>query len=208
MATSNQMRVVLIGGSSNVGKSTLGQALAAKLGWDYRSTDKLARHPGFPWVGDDGLPRPADVLEHYCTLNVDELLADVLAHYKKNVIPQVNTLVRDYHSDPTLAGLVLEGSALWPEFVADLVDEAKVKALWLTASDSLFRDRIYSRSRFEQSSAAEKFLIQQFLDRTLLYNQSMRDELERLRFPVLEVESVRTPDELLNRSLAGLGLRD
>ncbi len=47
----NETRVILIGGSSHAGKSTLGQAIAAKLGWSYRSTDKLARHPGRPWVG-------------------------------------------------------------------------------------------------------------------------------------------------------------
>lgn len=41
-----QTRVILIGGSSHVGKSTLAQYQAAKLGWNYRSTDKLARHPG------------------------------------------------------------------------------------------------------------------------------------------------------------------
>ena len=42
-------RILLIGGTSHVGKSTLAQLLALKLGWNYRSTDKLARHPGRPW---------------------------------------------------------------------------------------------------------------------------------------------------------------
>jgi 2-phosphoglycerate kinase len=54
----NETRVILIGGSSHVGKSTLGQSLAAKLGWSYCSTDKLARHPGRPWVGANGKPIP------------------------------------------------------------------------------------------------------------------------------------------------------
>jgi hypothetical protein len=42
-------RVVLIGGTSNVGKSTLAQAVAERLGFEYLSTDGLARHPGRPW---------------------------------------------------------------------------------------------------------------------------------------------------------------
>ena len=41
-----ELRVILIGGSSHVGKSTLAQSLASKLGWRYISTDSLARHPG------------------------------------------------------------------------------------------------------------------------------------------------------------------
>ncbi|MEL7245323.1 MAG: 2-phosphoglycerate kinase, partial [Cyanobacteria bacterium J06573_2] len=45
----DKTRIILIGGSSHVGKSTLAQSLANKLNWNYISTDKLARHPGRPW---------------------------------------------------------------------------------------------------------------------------------------------------------------
>ena len=40
------IRVVLIGGTSNVGKSTVADEVAAKLGFERLSTDSLARHPG------------------------------------------------------------------------------------------------------------------------------------------------------------------
>lgn len=42
------MKVILIGGSSHAGKSTVAESLAAKLGWSYLSTDRLAAHPGLP----------------------------------------------------------------------------------------------------------------------------------------------------------------
>jgi 2-phosphoglycerate kinase len=45
----HRARVVLIGGTSNVGKSTVAQAVAERLGFEYLSTDELARHPGRPW---------------------------------------------------------------------------------------------------------------------------------------------------------------
>ena len=45
----SNLRVVLIGGSSHVGKSTLSEALAARMGWERLSTDSLALHPGRPW---------------------------------------------------------------------------------------------------------------------------------------------------------------
>jgi cytidylate kinase len=44
-----EYRLLLIGGSSHLGKTTLAQSLASYLGWNYCSTDKLARHPGRPW---------------------------------------------------------------------------------------------------------------------------------------------------------------
>ena len=74
----NQTRVLLIGGSSHVGKSTLGESLATKLGWSYHSTDKLARHPGRPWVGTNGKAIPEHVVQHYKTLSVEALFLALL----------------------------------------------------------------------------------------------------------------------------------
>ena len=43
------VNVVLIGGSSHAGKSTVSESLAATLGWEHLSTDRQAAHPGRPW---------------------------------------------------------------------------------------------------------------------------------------------------------------
>ena len=42
------IKLILIGGTSHTGKSTLARQLAEELGWNYLSTDQLARHPGRP----------------------------------------------------------------------------------------------------------------------------------------------------------------
>lgn len=197
----NETRVILIGGSSHVGKSTLGQSLAAKLGWSYCSTDKLARHPGHPWVGAIGKAIPKHVAEHYKTLSVDALFLDVLLHYEKKVLPQVEAIVHSHASDLSTECLILEDSALWPGFVANLVGENGVKAIWLTASDQLFSYRIFSESNFYNVGEDEKYLIQKFLERTLLYNKRMREKIERLEFKCIDVESVSMADELSNKCM-------
>ncbi|MGI8503134.1 MAG: 2-phosphoglycerate kinase [Hassallia sp.] len=197
----NETRVILIGGSSHAGKSTLGQALAAKLGWSYRSTDKLARHPGRPWVGADGKAIPEHVAEFYRELSVEALFLDVLSHYEKNVLPQVEVIVRSHASDLSTQCLILEGSALWPGFVANLVGSNGIKAIWLTARNQLFRNRIKRESNFCNVCKDEKHLIQKFLNRTLFYNKHMREEVERLGFMCIDVESVSTADELLNKCM-------
>ena len=51
------LKVILIGGSSHVGKSTVSESLAETLGWSHLSTDRLAAHPGRPWR-----PAPEKVL--------------------------------------------------------------------------------------------------------------------------------------------------
>lgn len=197
----NKTRVILIGGSSHVGKSTLALSLAAKLGWSYRSTDKLARHPGRPWVGANGNTIPEHVAQHYENLSVTALFDDVLSHYQKNVLPQVEAIVDSHASDLSMECLVLEGSALWPEFVANLVSVHGVKGIWLTASDQLFSDRILKVSNFYNRSKEEKFLIQKFLSRTILYNQRMREKVEHLGLISIDVESLLTAEELSKKCM-------
>ena len=97
----------------------------------------------------------------------------------------------------TPAGLVLEGSALWPGFVANLVNDNNcVRAVWLTAREQLFRTRIFTESNFDRVSNEEQYLIQKFLDRTLHYDRQMRAEIDRLGLMCVDVESISTAAEL------------
>ena len=107
------LRVILVGGSSHVGKSTLSGSLAAELGWTHVSSDTLARHPGRPWKPEPEKV-PDNVAEHYLSLSVDDLLRDVLCHYRVNVWPKVEAIVAPYSNDTSSAGVIVEGSALWP----------------------------------------------------------------------------------------------
>jgi 2-phosphoglycerate kinase len=201
----NQTRVILISGSSHVGKSTLGRSLAAKLGWNYLSTDTLARHPGRPWVNTKVKSIPEHVVQHYQTLSVEALFLDVLDHYQNNVLPQIEAMVHAHAFDLSRKCLVLEGSALWPKFVVNLVDKNTVKAIWLTASEEFFRSRILAESNLDNVSQDRQYLIQKFLARTLLYDQLMRDEVERLGFISIELESLSMTnsmtDELTKKCL-------
>lgn len=197
----NETRVILIGGSSHIGKSTLGQSFAMKLAWSYLSTDKLARHPGRPWLSAKVKAIPKHVAQHYANLSVDALFFDVLSHYKKNVLPQIQAIVHSHIIDLKKKCLILEGSALWPEFVTNLVGKNGIKAIWLTASDRFFSERIKRKSNYDNVSENEKYLIQKFLDRTLYYNRRMMEEIDRLRFICIDVETVSTLDELAKKCM-------
>jgi 2-phosphoglycerate kinase len=194
------LRVILIGGSSNVGKSTLAKSLADKLGWRCISTDSLARHPGRPWSA-----RPEfreHVAEHYLSLSVEELMEDVLRHYK-GMQPNIRSLISAHAADDSASRLIMEGSALWPEFIAALkVNNAA--AIWLTASNRLFEKRIYDASHMGTATATEKKAIQKFLARTLRYNEQMMEIVNRLGLTSIDVEST-APHELPNRCLELLG---
>ena len=195
-----QTRVILTGGSSHVGKSTLGKFLAKKQSWSYITTDSLARHPGRPWASTNSTVKD-HVAEHYRTLSIESLLTDVLSHYQINVLPQIKALVNYHICDLSIECLIIEGSALWPGFVADLVNKNSVRAIWLTGSDVFFRTRIFKESNFDRLDKDKQYLIQKFLDRTLLYNRRMQEEVKRLGLVNIDVESAATLDRLADRCL-------
>jgi 2-phosphoglycerate kinase len=198
---SEATRVALIGGTSHVGKSTTARALAARLGGGAISTDSLARHPGRPWPTPTWVV-PEHVAEHYRTLTPDELIASVLAHYGR-MWPMVREMIEARAADENAAPLVLEGSALWPAFVAELNLPA-VRAVWLTADDALLDARIRRESRFDAADPAGGQLIESFAARTRLYNATMLAQIRRLGLPLVEVTAAMSPDEVTDAVLAAL----
>lgn len=156
------VRVVLIGGTSHTGKSTVARAVAERLGFACRSTDTLARHPGRPWRTVEWEP-PPHVAEHYATLDVDELIRSVSDHYAR-LWPRIEELVVDGARGDG-PGLVLEGSALWPARVAGLMTVPGTRAVWLTADETVLRERMRASAHYPELSDQERHLVDKFLAR-------------------------------------------
>ncbi|MFI6014211.1 AAA family ATPase [Streptomyces sp. NPDC051243] len=165
------VRVVLIGGTSHTGKSTVARAAAERLGFDCRSTDKLARHPGRPWRTPEWEP-PPHVAEHYATLGVEELIKSVLDHYAR-LWPRIEELVAERATEDG-GGLVLEGSALWPSRVAGLTTVPSTRAVWLTADGAVLRERMRLSARYEELAGPERHLVDKFLARAERFQSLMR----------------------------------
>jgi 2-phosphoglycerate kinase len=178
-------RVILIGGSSHAGKSTLADQLAARPGWIASSTDHLGRHPGRPWRSA-GEAVPAHVAAYYLELSTEAQLADVLRYYE-TLRPAIEALVRRHAEDESLPRLVLEGSALWPEWVAALTAPG-VAAVWLTASPTQFEARILAESGHAFADARSRALIEAFLARTLAFDAILREAVGGLGAPMLQVD--------------------
>ncbi|HTA11695.1 MAG TPA: hypothetical protein VK836_24460 [Streptosporangiaceae bacterium] len=192
------LSVVVIGGTSNVGKSTLAQALARRLGWSCVSTDSLGRHPGRPWtVADRQIP--AHVAEHYLSLSIEELATAQLRHYAR-MWPVIRSLIATHAADHDDGGLILEGSGAWPDRVAEISDP-KVAAIWLTASPATVRGRIYSASRYAELADDAAILVDKFVGRSNLYNEVMLSAVRRLGLACVDVDDVCSPGALLERSL-------
>jgi 2-phosphoglycerate kinase len=173
-------RVVLIGGTSHTGKSTLARVLAAELGIDAMSTDKLGRHPGRPWP-QQGSEVPPHVAEYYGTLTLDEMMDSVLAHYR-GMASTIASLIAERHAQGE--NLVLEGSGVLPETVLDHAQDAH--ALWLVADDAVLRERILTESDYANAAPDGRHLIESFIVRSQAFNRLMREEAERYGLATLD----------------------
>ena len=196
MVEKSHTRILLIGGTSHVGKSTLGKAWAIKLDWDYISTDSLGKHPGRPWITVKNREIKEHVAQHYSTLSVEALLSDVLSHYQKNILPQVKAIIQT----ATFANkcLVIEGSALYPKFVHHFLEQ-QIDGIWLTASDRLLTARILRESNFYGVDKDAQYLITKFIARTLLYNQSLQEDILHLELKSIKLERDLKVEELTDR---------
>jgi len=188
------LKVILIGGSSNVGKSKVARALSEKLGWRCVSTDSLAKHPGRPWR-QSNKKVPDHVAEHYLSLKANELLESVILHHRK-MSPLVAELIRVTVNDAGLGKLVLEGSALWP-FITSGHRLKEVGAVWLTASPDTLRTRIYEGSGFLNANEQNRGMISRFLERTLLFDRKTAELVSEHGCRVLDVDEYKTKEELI-----------
>ena len=192
----------MIGGTSHAGKSTLAQALAAKLGWDHLSTDRLARHPGRPWATSKG-PFPEHVATHYLSLSIDELATEQLHHYQR-LWPHIEALVTEHATGTDTTRLIIEGSGILPGHVAAM-KTPDTAAVWLTASADVLRDRIYSASRFHERTTEEKIMVEKFLGRTERYDQLILNAVNSLGLPSIDTSTAHSTGELMKQCLQVIG---
>jgi len=170
-------RVLLVGGTSHAGKTSLAENIAANPGWTMRSTDKLAKHPGRPWKST-GSAAPPHVQDHYRTLDVDALIKDVLRHYN-SLWPMIESTISEYleNGNAENHSLVIEGSALCPANTLKL-RSPHVRSFWLDVCPEVSQHRIYENSDYAHASAEDRYLIDKFLQRTLRFNEVMKTQLK------------------------------
>jgi 2-phosphoglycerate kinase len=192
--TSPKPRVALIGGTSHVGKSTFAESLARKLLWQHMSTDRLSRHPGRPWRTEGRAP--TEVETYFRTHSTEVLVDDVLQHYGRHVWPIASAIVRTRLSNPYDDCLVLEGSAIWPQFVADARFHRTMSA-WFTAPDGLITERVHMSCRYDEQPPPIRAAVDGFLSRSLAFNERMLRAATPLRVRVVDVGDPEAIDGLL-----------
>ena len=200
--TSN--KVILIGGAPGAGKTTLGSALAVKLGVNSLTIDDLVTaviavttpetHPGIHAL------RKGPHTEYFTNSTVDELIADATLRHEATW-PMVARLIQKYTY--LKRGIVIDGWHIRPEWVAQL-QLPNVWAGWLVIDPTVLEARERKNDEFLEGSADPERMFANFMGRSLWYNNLMKAQADALRINVLYQDGTKSVDDLCQLVLANL----
>ena len=192
-------KVILIGGAPIVGKSAAARQLAVRLEYGCFSTDDLNQavraatsresHPAFHTM--DGL----DYREYYTSHSVDQLINDA-DQYHKALWEPVKEVIKAHATWGS--STVIEGWSLQPEKVMDL-GMVEVQSVWLVADRNLFEARVRCKPDFFRGASNEGQMIRHFLERSVIFNDRIRETAGRLGLPLIEVTETDSPAEICER---------
>jgi 2-phosphoglycerate kinase len=189
------LQAILISGTSHVGKSTLAERLAERLGWAEMSTDKLGRHPGRPWMAI-----PPEVAEFYERLTPETIHWFLKVHHE-NMWRQIRPMIEAERA----AGrrFVLEGAALRPGYVGPLLSE-EVFGVLLTAPDDFLLGRMWAAADYERRGPADRRLIDAFVDRSLRENAALAAEARGVGMRIVDAANEQAVTDLFDELGAGV----
>ena len=200
--TSN--KVILIGGAPGAGKTTLGSALAVKLGVNSLTIDDLVTaviavttpetHPGIHAL------RKGPHTEYFTNSTVDELIADATLRHEATW-PMVARLIQKYTY--LKRGIVIDGWHIRPEWVAQL-QLPNVWAGWLVIDPTVLEARERKNDEFLEGSADPERMFANCMGRSLWYNNLMKAQADALQINVLYQDGTKSVDDLCQLVLANL----
>jgi 2-phosphoglycerate kinase len=195
------MRVLLIGGSSGVGKTTVATLVAARLGMTWASADD------FRLVLQRSTTPAQQPVLHAFFRDLPYLAGEALAHRYIEVGRYVSYAIEIVIANhvATNAPIVLEGDTLMPEVaaqrvVADLDVGDLVRAVFIVEADAdQLRQNILARGRgVEQLSSVQ---LARFVQFSWCYGQWLQQEAMRYGLPVVPA---RPKETLVDRLLAAI----
>jgi len=189
-------KVFLIGGAPGAGKSTLGTALAAKLGISSLTIDDLITavqavttpdtHPGLH------LMWKTSHLEYFTNNSIEKLKADAIRQHEA-AWPFIRQVIRKH----TLGGsaVVIDGWHLWPNKVSQL-QLKNIWAGWIIVAPAVLQEREKNNVKWLQGSSDPDRMLANFISRSLWFNNWMEEQANELQMNILHQHGDTLVDEL------------
>lgn len=193
-------KVVLIGGAPGAGKTTLGTALATRLGITSLTIDDLQSgalaittpetHPKLHVM------RKVPSLEYFTNQSLNQLKLDATQQHEA-VWPMIQRVVHKHANWG--APIVIEGWYLRPNWVAQL-NLKNVWSCWIVTSAAVLEEREKAVTWYQGSTDPNK-MRENFLSRSLWYNNLIKDQATAQNMTILFQSGQRSVDDLCERVL-------
>ena len=198
--------VLLIGGPSGAGKTTLGRALATELGFEALSGDDLAMAGRALTTGDSHpslhVMRGIGHVRYFTEGPPEKLISDAVA-LEDTMWPVVERVAQ--FRAATGAPAVVDWWLLPPDRAAGLGEG--IASVFLHVDPELLWAWERSNTEWMAGSADPERMLANFMERSLWRNDLVRAEAERAGLPVLHVGASDSVASLVSRALAVLGAR-
>jgi len=180
-------KVILIGGSPRVGKSTAAALLASKLVRPCISTDDIGE--ALQSVLDISPMKGFDYPDYYVMRTKQELIEDIITYHRK-LEPAIARLVETHSDwgDP----LIMEGWALYPELVRG-IENGQVFSVWLIAAPGLLEQRVRESCSFGNNER----VVENYLARSEWHNNLLLEQCRAHNRNYIRVGEGMTPEEIV-----------
>lgn len=194
--------VYWIGGGSRAGKSTVARRLAAPHGLRVYATDyMMADH------AQRSSPQDCPLLHEFMTMDMDQRWLNrspgtMLETFHWFRGEGFNLIVEDVLRLPRDRDVIVEGFRLLPQLVQPLLSEPG-RAVWLLPTPEFRHAVIAGRGGstwgFLGKTSDPDRALRNLLERDRMFTDLLREETARLGLPTVEVDTMMTEDDLLDR---------
>ncbi len=200
----NNKRVVLIGGPPGAGKTTLGRALASRLGWVSITGDDLITAAVAITTPESHASlhriRVLGHVDYFTNTPSAQQIAHAIA-VQDDFWPAPERVIRSRVAADNPA--VIDWWLFSPPKIAAL-GLPEVASFWLHIDESVLAERERSNTDWVAEFPQPGQMLDNFMGRSLWRNETVRSEAERHGFPVLSQPGTRSTEDLVEEVLAQL----
>lgn len=191
-----EFKVFLIGGAPGAGKSTLGAALATRLGITSLSINDLVTAVQAVTTPET-YPRlhlmwKTSHINYYTSSSVEKLKEDAVRQHEASW-PFIKQVIHKHASGGS--AIVIDGWHLWPSRVAQLNLE-NVWSGWIVALPAVLEERERKNTDWLRDSPNPEQMLANFIARSLWFNNLVREQAVELQMNILPQPGDASVDDL------------
>ena len=188
----NMKKVILIGGSPMVGKTTAAVSLAAKLAYQCISTDDIGEV--LQTIADINPMRGQNYLDYYSDNEKSKLIDDII-NYHKILEPAINRLIEIHSAWGRGKPMIMEGWALYPNNLKNTNEN--VFTIWLVADKNLLRTRFIANESFYKNARDPEKVIENYVFRSEWHNNLILEQCKANNQVYILVKEDSSTDEIV-----------